>query len=69
MRVEGLGVCVKCDARRCAFFRVRDRSFYAGFLIYYILPLALLSSNFALLLNIFFFIILGMLLGCVHPHS
>lgn len=42
---------------------------HTGFLIYYVLPLALLSSNFALLLNIFFFIILGMLLGCGHLSS
>jgi len=34
-----------------------------GFSIYYFLPLSLLSFNFALILRIFFFILLGMLFG------
>ena len=34
-----------------------------GLAIYYFLPLALLSLNFSLILNIFFFILLGMLFG------
>jgi hypothetical protein len=36
-----------------------------GFGVYYIVPLALLSSNFGLLLNLFFFLLLGMILGLV----
>ena len=36
-----------------------------GFLIYYVLPLALLTLNLSLLLNIFFVLILGMFLGLV----
>ena len=34
-----------------------------GFSIYYFLPLAMLSFNFALILNIFFFILISMLFG------
>ncbi|KNC50523.1 uncharacterized protein AMSG_00684 [Thecamonas trahens ATCC 50062] len=34
-----------------------------GFLVYYLLPLALLSFNLTLLLNIFFGLLIGMLLG------
>lgn len=36
-----------------------------GGLIYYVLPLGLLSSNFSLLMNVFLFILIGMLLGLV----
>lgn len=34
-----------------------------GLSVYYYLPLAMLSFNFALILKIFFFILVGMLLG------
>jgi len=34
-----------------------------GFSIYYFLPLALLSFNFSMILNIFFFILISMLFG------
>lgn len=34
-----------------------------GLSVYYFLPLAMLSFNFALILQIFFFILVGMLLG------
>ena len=36
-----------------------------GFLIYYLLPLSLVSNNFALLFNIFFGLLLGMLFGLI----
>ena len=36
-----------------------------GVSIYYMLPLSLLSFNFGLMLRIFFFILMGMLLGLV----
>ncbi len=38
---------------------------FVGFLIYYLMPLALLSTNVSLLLNIFFGLIIMMLLGLV----
>lgn len=34
-----------------------------GLMIYYFLPLAMLSLNFSLILKIFFFILVGMLFG------
>jgi hypothetical protein len=34
-----------------------------GFLIYFLVPLALLTFNFTLLLNIFFALLLGMIFG------
>eukprot|EP01125_Pyxidicula_operculata_P017807 TRINITY_DN6288_c0_g1_i1.p1 TRINITY_DN6288_c0_g1~~TRINITY_DN6288_c0_g1_i1.p1 ORF type:complete len:684 (-),score=67.92 TRINITY_DN6288_c0_g1_i1:50-2053(-) len=34
-----------------------------GGMIYYLLPLALLAANYGLLLNVFFFLLIGMLLG------
>jgi hypothetical protein len=34
-----------------------------GFFVYFLVPLSLLSFNFTLLLNIFFFLLLGMILG------
>jgi len=34
-----------------------------GLSIYYFLPLAMLSFNFSLILKIFFFILIGMLMG------
>ena len=36
-----------------------------GISIYYFLPLSLLSFNFALLINIFFWILIGMLVGMI----
>jgi ABC-type lipoprotein release transport system permease subunit len=36
-----------------------------GFAVYYVMPLSLLTLNFTLLLNIFFFILMGMLFGLV----
>ncbi len=39
--------------------------FGLGFVIYYLLPLSLLSSNIYLLLNIFFLLLILMLLGLV----
>lgn len=36
-----------------------------GFLIYYLLPLSLLSQNFALFFNIFFGILIGLLIGLI----
>lgn len=36
-----------------------------GISIYYFLPLSMLSFNFALLLNIFFWILIGMLVGFI----
>lgn len=36
-----------------------------GIAIYYLLPLALLSFDFVLLINIFFFILIGLLVGCI----
>ncbi|KAL4454907.1 hypothetical protein ABPG74_006289 [Tetrahymena malaccensis] len=36
-----------------------------GVSIYYLLPLALLSFDFALLINIFFWILIGLLVGCI----
>jgi hypothetical protein len=38
---------------------------FFGFLIVYVVPLALLSGNFGLLLNVFFGLLLGMMLGLV----
>lgn len=35
----------------------------AGIAIYYLLPLAVLNFNIGLILQIFFFILLGMILG------
>lgn len=42
-------------------------TFFAGFGfgVYYVFPLSLLSFNLALLLNLFFFLLLGMILGLV----
>lgn len=36
-----------------------------GSAVYYMMPLGLLSSNFGLLINIFFFLLIGMLLGLI----
>ena len=36
-----------------------------GVSIYYLLPLALLSFDFALLISIFFWILIGLLVGCI----
>lgn len=36
-----------------------------GISIYYLLPLALLSFDFALLISIFFWILIGLLVGCI----
>jgi hypothetical protein len=36
-----------------------------GFGVYYVFPLSLLSFNLALLLNLFFFLLLGMILGMI----
>eukprot|EP00004_Rigifila_ramosa_P017455 TRINITY_DN4254_c0_g1_i3.p1 TRINITY_DN4254_c0_g1~~TRINITY_DN4254_c0_g1_i3.p1 ORF type:complete len:931 (+),score=232.52 TRINITY_DN4254_c0_g1_i3:236-2794(+) len=38
---------------------------FFGFLIYYLVPLALISQNISLLLNVFFLILFGMLVGLV----
>lgn len=36
-----------------------------GFMIYYLLPLSMLSFNMELILNVFFYILMGLLLGLV----
>lgn len=67
----------KASAIKITIERSEDNSFSAsiivvgvclaafGFGIYYIFPLSLLSFNLGLLLNMFFFLLIGMLLGLV----
>ena len=53
----------KSDANVVPYLIFGVITFLYGFAIYYLLPLALLSMKISLILNVFFFILLGLLLG------